>query len=69
MTQAVLDPRAAAADVAAAGRQICGGQDAPVEAGRAPVRALRRGEDQPEGVGAGLLLGVSLLDPGGKAVG
>jgi hypothetical protein len=49
--------------------QVGGGQDAPVEVGGAPVLACRGGEDQPERVGPGFLLGAGCLDPGAEQSG
>jgi hypothetical protein len=66
--QAVPGPVADAAGVAPAGCPVGGSQDAAVEVGGPPVPAARAGEDQPERVDAGLLLGAGLLDPGGEPV-
>ncbi len=67
--QAVPGPRAVAVGVPPAGGQVGALEDVAAEVGRPPVLALRGGEDQPERVGAGLLLGAGLLDPGGEPLG
>src|SRR5579864_6944402 len=54
--QRVPDPSSAAVRVAPARGQVGALEDVAAEVGRPPVPALGRGEDQPEGVGAGLLL-------------
>ena len=55
--------------VAPADREVGALEDVAVEVGGPPVLARRRGEDQPERVGAGVLLGAGLLDAGGEPLG
>ena len=70
--QAVPCPGAVAVLVAPSGGQVGALQDVAVEVGGPPVLSGRGGDDQPERVGAGLLLSAGLLDavgePGGERV-
>ena len=60
VAQAVPGPGAVAVLVAPAGQVVGGGQDAAVEVGGPPPGAAGGGEQQPERVGAGVLLGPGL---------
>ena len=62
--QAVPGPGAVAVLVAPSGCLVGGSQDAAVEIGGPPVPEPRAGEDQPERVAAGVLLGAGLPDAG-----
>src|ERR1035438_2313351 len=67
--QAVPGPPSVAVRVAPADREVGALEDVAVEVGGPPVLARRRGENQPQRVGSGFVLGSGLLNAGGKLLG